>query len=453
MNRIESLLSAAAKDEAAEVTPESIPTLAEAGLSAPRRPRLRSRLLRGPVAPLLAAAAVVAVIAAALALSSVLPGAGRTNSPAVTQPTLAAGAIPPYYAALTATGAPATSHPLTLTVRSTVSGKALATPATPTGFGTFSLVDGTANPTTFLVGAQPWRPVPVAKNSKQVVNSTQPVTLFWLRYDPATHAARLTRLPLAAFAGTGLLSVSVSPDRSRVAVAYQDTSKGVDLRNWITVYSLPGGAARTWSAPGSFSLHGMPQPTNQIGTLSWRADDRTLAYQLTAEHSGVYLLNTADAGTRELLAASRRAVPLDNQDTNDHFVCDGNPLLTPDGADVLCGGYTVPPGWSIESKGFPRVPVTQGFGEFSVATGKLVTILGAIRAPLSLAGGQPNPYNQQVTDDVFPFLLWASADARVAIGLTDGGHAVVVRDGRVKRIAWPVSIAIPYDSNVPGVAW
>ena len=42
---------------------------------------------------------------------------------------------------------------------------------------------------------------------------------------------------------------------------------------------------------------------------------------------------------------------------------------------------------------------------------------------------------------------------RVTIGLTDGGHAVVVRDGHVRRIPWPLSIAIPFDSNAPGTAW
>jgi hypothetical protein len=97
--------------------------------------------------------------------------------------------------------------------------------------------------------------------------------------------------------------------------------------------------------------------------------------------------------------------------------------------------------------------VTQGFGEFSLSTGTLVTILGAVRAPLSFTGSQPNPYQQATTDDVFPLLLWTSQDAQVTTGLTDGGHAVVVRDGRARRIPWPPSIAIPFDSNSPGAAW
>jgi hypothetical protein len=462
MNRVESLLRAAARDEAAEVGPESVPSFAEAGLPAPRRPLarspLRSGLARGRLAPLLSAAAVLAVVALALTLSKVLPGSGQAPGPRTgssVTPAETADAVPPYYVALTATKAPATEHPFTITVRSTLTGKALATVAPPSSFGTFSLVNGTANATTFLVGAQPWHPAPIDSNpldKQDVANSAQPVTLFWLRYDPTTRAVRLTRLPLPALAGTGLQSVSVSPDGSRVAVAAEDVSKGVMIRTWITVYPLPGGASRTWSAPGSVKGPGGVLEPTAIGSLSWAADDRTVAFSLIGQRSGVYLLDTADAGTPELLAASRLAVPLTGQQSNGTFVCD-DPLITPSGADVLCGGYTIPAGWSIEAKGYPKGPVTQGFGEFSALTGKLVTILGAVRAPLFQASVQPNPYQQAATDDVFPFLLWTGQDARVTIGLMDGGHAVVVRDGHARRIPWPLSIAIPFDSNIPGTAW
>jgi hypothetical protein len=68
-------------------------------------------------------------------------------------------------------------------------------------------------------------------------------------------------------------------------------------------------------------------------------------------------------------------------------------------------------------------------------------------------GGQRNPHLRAATDDVFPFLLYTSQDAQVTIGLTDGGHAVVVRDGHLRRIPWRLSIAIPFDSNAPGTAW
>lgn len=449
MNRIESLLHAAVRDEAAEAGQDSVPPFERAGLPVPRRPLLRFGPLSGP---LLAAAAVVAVVALAVTLSSVLPGSGHAARPGSrVVPTQAA--VPPYYVALTATGKPATEHPFTITVRSTLTGKSLATVAPPSGLGTFSIVEGTADQAAFLVGAQPWHPASIGASPGN--NSAQPVTLFMLRYDPAARGVRLTRVPLPRLAGTGLQSVSISPDGSLVAAAYLKISKGIAKTTWITVYPLHGGAPRTWSAPASVKVPGIPfpQPTNTIGTLSWAANDRTLAFPLTGRSSGVYLLNTAATGTGSLLAASRLAVPLTGQRSNGDFVCDDDPRLSANGADALCGGYTIPAGWSIEAKGYPRGPVTQGFGEFSVATGKLVAILGAVRAPVSQAGTPPNPYDQAVTDDVFPFLLWASPDARVTIGLTDGGHALLVRDGRTRRLPWPLSIAIPFDSNVPGAAW
>jgi len=467
MNRIESLLRTAARDEAAEVAPESVPSFADARLPAPRRPLdrspRRSGLVRGPLAPLLSAAAVVAVVALALTLSRVLPGSApppgsRTGSGST--PAQTADAIPPYYVALTATGAPATGHPFTITVRSTLTGKALATVAPPSTFGTFSLVNATAKTMTFLVGAQPWHPAPIAHDPRDLTNSAQPVTLFWLRYYPATHGVRLTRVPLHPFYGAGLQSVSVSPDGSRVAVAYQGQGKQLSMSmgggelTWITVYSLRGGSFHSWSAPATVKGYkGLPQRTNIIGTLSWAADDRTVAFLLTAQRSGVYLLDTADTGTLDLLTAGRLAVPLTGQQSNGNFMCDDGPVITPGGTDVLCGGFTLPAGWSVEVKGYPRGTVTQGFGEFSLRTGKLVGILGAVRAPLPFTSGQPNPYLQATTDTVFPFLLYTSQHAQVTIGLTDGGHAVVVRDGRTRRIPWPLSIAIPFDSNAPGTAW
>jgi hypothetical protein len=461
MNRVESLLRTAARDEAAEVGRDTIPSFEWAGLPTPRRPLLRLGPLSGPLSgPFLAAVAVVAVVAVALTLSSVLPGSGHAPRPGSSvAPALAAGAVPPYYVALTATGTPATGHPFTITVRSTLTGKSLATVAPPSSLGTFSLVEGTADPETFLVGAQPWHPAsidgnPLGKHDLQD-NSAQPVTLFMLRFDPATRGVRLTQIPLPRLAGKGLGSVSISPDGSLVAVAYRKVSKGVGISTWITVSPLRGGVSHTWSAPASVTVPGVPfqQPTNIIGALSWAADDRTLAFPLTGQRNGAYLLNTTATGTGSLLAASRLAVPLTGQRSNGDFVCDDDLRLSANGADVLCGGYTLPAGWSIEAKGYPTGPVTQGFGEFSAATGKLVAILGAVRAPVSLAVSPPNPYKQATTADIFPFLLWTSPDARVTIGLTDGGHAVLVRDGRTRRIPWPLSVAIPFGSNVPGAAW
>ena len=451
------LLRAAARDEAAEVGPESVPSFERAALPSPRRLPHRSPLSRGALAPALAAAAVVGVVALALTLSSVLPGSGRgpgSRGGSGIASTLGADQVPPYSVALTVTGTPASAHPFTITVGSTLDGRKLATVPPPSGFGTFALVEGTASPTTFVVGAQPWRPTPTPRNpalAGNVTNTAQPVTLFWLRYDPATDSVRLSLVPVPRLSDAGLTSVSVSPDGSRVAVTHREYGAGW-IRSRVTVYPLNGGAPHTWSTPGP-TAPGRPQTiTGSVSALSWAADGRTLAFPLSGQYSGVYLLDTDDTGTTSLISASRLVLPM-STGTAGGFSCATAPQLTANGADVLCGGFALPAGWSIAAKGFPTGPVTQGFAEFSVRTGKLIAILGAARAPVRFSVSTPNPYQQSVIDYVLPYLLWASSDAQVTIGLTDGGHAVVVRDGHVQRIPWSASTASPSGSTLPSIAW
>ena len=272
--------------------------------------------------------------------------------------------------------------------------------------------------------------------------------LFWLRYDPSARTVRLSPLPLSPLAATGLTSVSVSPDGSRLAVAYGEPGDTAPVvRSWITVYSLPGGASHTWSVPGSFKgAPGQRQTTNFISALSWAADDRTLAFPLAGQRSGVYLLDTEDTGSTDLLTAGRLAVPIARWVADGDLVCADAPRLTANGAEIVCGAVELPPGWSFEAKGWPTGPVTQGFAEFSVRTGKLVAFLGAVRGPWVFK--EPNGYLEWV----FPTLLWASSDAQVTIGMTDG-HAVVVRDGRTQRSPMPDSIVNPLNPNIPGIAW
>ena len=246
------------------------------------------------------------------------------------------------------------------------------------------------------------------------------------------------------------MSVSVSPDGSRLVLASREAANGIAVRSWITVYSLPGGASRTWLVPGRFKPSpGQRQITNSVSALSWAADNRTLAVPVAGQRSGVYLLDTDDAGSTDLLTAGRLAVPISLWTADGGIACADAPRLTANGADVLCGAVTLPTGWSFEAKGWPTGPVIQGFAEFSVRTGKQVAVLGAVRAPLSFSVKGQNAY----LDWDFPTLLWASADAQVTIGLTDGGHAVLVRDGRTQRGWWSDPIVSPLGSNLPGIAW
>jgi hypothetical protein len=457
MNRVESLLRAAVRDEAAEVGPESVPSFQPAGRPARRRPRpLRNLPSRGTLTPLLAAAAVVAVVALALTLSSVLPGSGAghraTTGGLAIGPTLGADQVPPYSVALTATGTPPGAHPLTITVRSTLDGRTLATVSPPSGFGTFTLVEGTASATTFLVGAQPWRPAPASRVPARADNETdtaQPVTLFWLRYDPSAGAVRLSLVPVPRLSDVGLASVSVSPDGSRIAVAHRETGDAW-IRSQVSVYPLGGGAPHTWSTPDADPTLLPRSITGDVTALSWAADGRSLAFPLSASPgSGVYLLDTGDTGTANLITASRLVLPMPGG-ARDGFACATAPQLTADCAAVLCGGFALPAGWSGQAAGFPAGPVNQGFAEFSVRTGRLVAILGAARAPVQY---KSTTAAGTFINDIFPVLLWASADAQVTVGLTDDGHAAVVRDGHVRRIPWPAAIASPSGTTVPSIAW
>lgn len=197
---------------------------------------------------------------------------------------------------------------------------------------------------------------------------------------------------------------------------------------------------------------------NNPASVAWAANDRTISFVWGGHGSdGVHVFDTSTPPGDNLLSASRfviatssylGGVPANSSD----FVCDSDPFISGNGAYILCGGYVDParkahPGYYPI---FPSGPVTQGVGEFSVRTGKLITVLGAVRAPVvttvTVAGGL------QATEVVAPLLLWASPDASILIG-TSGSHAFVVRNGHRHPIPWPASISTAIGSPVPGAAW
>ena len=457
MSRIEDLLRAATRETAAEITPDSIPRLDVATLPLPRRrPFWR---FSGPFAPLLAAAAVVVVVVLSLVLTSVI---AVTRPPA--GPAGPAGA-PPYYVTLTATGTPAGDHPVVLTVRSTATGKVLATVPAPRPYGTFNLVQGTADDRTFLVGAQVWHPQIVGSGSNENLNNMpSPVRLYWLRFDPDSGRATLSALPVPPFNGEYLITASVSPDGSRLAVDYEDT--------WLRLYTLPGGTEHTVPFAASQGYVGWNR--DNPASIGWTADDRTLSFLWAGTNQlnevGVQVASTAVLmRSSGLLAASRVALPMSGGygfTESDGFSCDSDPILSANGKYILCGGWQVPMGYKPSSKfalfpdAYPKGLVTQGFAQFSATTGKLVTILGAWRAPLptnripgvSSLSDTSGPAITVVNLAAMPRLLWASADATTVIG-TANGRGITVHDGRSQAIPWSALIAVPAGSSVPGAAW
>jgi hypothetical protein len=449
MSRIEDLLRTATRETAAEVTQESIPPLDVAALPLPR-PRRRWRFGR-PFAPLLAAAAVVLVVALSLVLSTVL----AAPRPPVAPAPVGAG-VPQYYVALT-TALPEAKYPLSeqpaqLTVRSTFTGKVLTTVTAPRPYGQFVLVDGTADDRTFLVGAQVWDTDHVGAGEQ----ISAPVRLFLLHYDPSTRRAKLSALPLPQFNGMYLEAASISPDGTRIAVGYQSGHYATQIR----VYTLPSGAERTWSA--TLNAKADSSGPNAIGlsrdnaaSIAWAENDRTISFVWSggtnSTDSGAHLFDTGTPPGGDLLSASRfvesasqymGGVPAGDSD----FICDTDPFLSANGAYVLCGGYTDP---SRTTHGyypdFPAGSVTQGVGEFSAATGKLITILGAFSAPVATVENGVNV----ITD---PLLLWASPDAKTLI-IEDDGHVFAVADGHRQAIPWSADTSTALGANVPGAAW
>lgn len=455
MTRIEDLLRAATRDAAAEVRPEDIPPLDPTTLPAPHHQRWP---LRGPFAPLLAAAAVVLVVVLSLVVSTVI----AVPRPASPRPGPLAEA-PPYYVTLTATGMPADSHPMVLTVRSTATGKVLATVTAPRPYGTFNLVDGTADDRTFLVGAQVWHPGLFPKDGDLVENNiASPVRLYWLRYDPATGHAALIALPTPQFNGEYLATASVSPDGTRLAVDDEDS--------YLRVYDLSSGTERTWPFDSPDKDGYISWNRDDPASIGWTADDRTLSFLWAGTmHANEYGVHLADMGvlTRSsgLLPASRLVLslyPVNGHSQASGFSCDSDPILSANGAYILCGGWVVPTGRKPGSPAgaYPTGPVTQGFAEFSAATGKLITILGASRAPLPTTRVSPVTLGPSagsgtvtvVNQAALPYLLWASPDGTTVIG-TANGRGIVAGRGGAQSIPWSSRITVPGGSSVPGAAW
>jgi len=422
MTAMEHLLRAATRETAAEVLPDTIKPLDMATMPIPRLSRRPAWRFGGPLSPLYAALAIVLVAALSATLATVIP--------ARRAPVSGIAGVPPYYVALTATGTPAARHPAELTVRSTFSGAVLATVAAPAPYGTFTLVDGTANDRTFLVAAMPWGP------PGWLVTSA-PLRLFWLRYDPASGIARLTALPIPALDGRWVRAASVSPDGTRVAVLMQNMQT---LTDSITAYNLPGGASRTWSVSAARPavLPGIGVAPGDPAAIAWGADDRTISWVWSSNPPlGVYTLDTARAGG-ELDFAS--ALEMTNWGGSVYggrfFHCDSDPFRSANGKYFLCGGYQLPGPDFVTT--VPSGPVTQGFALFEPGTQRLITIAGATTAPL-----RPS---------AMPYLLWASPDASTLIGLIDG-HAVVISGGQTRPIPWPASVVPPRGSTIPGAAW
>ena len=341
----------------------------------------------GLLVPLAAAAAVAAVVAASLGISATFRGHARPAGPgppaqshlspaAQSHSPAALRRVPRYFAALTRTAAVQVMGGEAAVVRSTLTGRVLATVAPPRPYQIFTWVSAAADDRTFILAAQRYWPIASgdAGLPAERLDNTTPTVFFKMAFDPATRTAKLAKLAVPeTIPSAQLAGMTVSPDGTRLAL---------DLRQSIRVVTLATGAIRSWAWHGDGWI-GNFKPFGQV--FSWTADGTTLAFQQwgPGHPRPIYirLLDTIAPGTT--LASSKIALTFP-----DASALGTNTLLTPDGTRIV----TATP---------------QGITEFSVRTGQ--PLLSQDQFHLGLYGWQD--------------VLWAGP----------GGHALIVSDPRGKH--------------------
>jgi hypothetical protein len=362
MNTVEDKVRMALRETGEEIRPHTVPPLRLRGTRRTRLPGIPGRWGTW-LAPLAAAAAVAAVVAASLAISTTFHGHNRGTGPATAPrwngsplgPRSALHKVPPYFVELPADTRPYV--PQTATVRSTVTGRVLATVSPPQPYKVFTFVSGAADDRTFVLAAQRWWNVTSGQAGARAQNrdNTALVTFFRLTFEPATRTAHLTRLTVSAkIRATDLAGMGVSPNGTRLAL---------DFRKSIKIINLATGATGTWTWPGGGWI-GNFKPDGQI--FSWSADGKTLAFQQWGGYldstAHVRLLDITAPGTS--LTTAKVVLTFFNKEGVLTFSTPGNTLLTADGSKIVTAtGFT------------PRQDPRLGYKnitEFSVRTGKPV---------------------------------------------------------------------------------
>jgi hypothetical protein len=325
---------------------------------------------------------------------------GHPGNEAAAARAVAQSGVPRYYMALVPTDLKVYAEDGVdagyAAVKDSITGQTVATVRPPRPYIEFIGVTGAADDRTFVLTAQ----------STLAGSQTLRDKFFYARFSPAGHAVTLTPLALTGLpVSNDLPQAALSPDGTRLAVA---SFMGPVQ---ITVYSLPGGAARTWTARPRASRF----TSDVTDFLSWsRAGILAFGWGGSGEavlqngHTvlqngrlkldksqetppGEYLLNTNTPGG-SLLADSRDAS------------CVPQPLPTGDYRGLGSGGYLTPDGATIISVVPQPIPIGQrppscshmpGGGppptmpeleEFSATTGQATRVLYTSRSHGALAG-------------------------------------------------------------------
>jgi len=463
---IEDRLRAATRAAASTVTADSVPPLRLAS-DRPSRSRGGSRASASVwgrwLAPVAAAAAVVAVAAAMVVVGRTVdhrsggtgaspssrPGPVRTGPPISSY--VASGRVPRYYVSIESNGNP-NFHPSYAVVRATATGARLGLYVPAVG-KTVAAVTADAHDRTFVLDEQPW--VNPNSNANQ---SFEPRTFYLLTLDSGGHIAALNSAPVSVPGGQLMTGFALSPDGKKLAIAVQpDNNKREPDLTEVKVITLATGATRTWTASGTIGFG-----PDDARSLSWAADERTLAFDWEGNgpgvHTGVWLLDLS-AGGGSLLADSREAVTLLNQASLGTTplpsasvplsvsptgpaqatppTCQEDSIITPDGSTIVCGAIAEVDARDRLNSGMPAASPQRGavteFIEYSAATGKVARILGHWKF------GKVGALSVEV--------LWSDASGSVLIGVIpdSGGGRVGVISGNEFT---PLPVSAAFESGV-----
>jgi hypothetical protein len=414
-------------------------------LTLPPPPGAVSRRRRGRVpfprrrwgswlAPVTAAAAVVAIAIALVAVRD-MPDGAPTPPPG---PVVAATGLPAYNVTLDQP-VEDTTTPVGLVLADTLTGKKLFTLQPPRGLS-FAGITGAADDRTFVADAHldPYGDRGSAGRSR---------TWYLVRIVGAGSRASLTmrRLPIPPTpVGTGIAAIALSPDGTKLAVASERVSDDPHEQQLLRVYSVATGTVlHTWSSSAD------QYPPLEVGeywggdpnsTLVW-VGERALAFNEGAPvKSGETLevkvldLSRPDG---DILGSSRTAaiLPATNREGKAApFGCNwfwGDVMITGNGKSYVCGGS------GTSSAQLPKLYCLKrptwnvlGFAGISLTTGKPTGILSGYRTGCS-------GYT------VIDYPVWVNATGSMVIGYMIFGDKTsgtfgVFSHGSFRPLPYPV---------------
>lgn len=371
----------------------------------------RPRWFRNWMAPAGAAAAVMA-IAISVVLVRAIPNAPGTPA---THPAVPAG-VPAYYMAIPGAddfavrpGAP------TAVLADTYTGKRLAT-VRPYGKDKFVSVSAAADDRMFVLGAAPNLRPPAVPSA---------TTWYLVRVHPGGPAPTVRKLPIPAPpSGARADNTALSPDGTRLALLGPEAGNGPLEMEYLNIYSVPDGKLlHSWSGPLNTTL-------DAYTTLAWMDGGRQLAIGYQSANHGFYLnvrtLEVNRPGT-DLMADSRLAWSIKTWSTTPGtypLTCAiADRAVVTAGGTVICGATAVfrpyrvdlaHPGPVCPAR---PIPNSEGFREYSTATGKLVRTA------------------YQASSNCFPGgedVLWASDSGNALIGYLRYGEDSVTTEVKLK---------------------